>query len=141
MSVAIRRAGSEDVPAIARIVNDWIDRTDWMPRAVGAERIEGFIAEALPHREITLIGEPPEGYLSLDPATGMIGALYLDRPGHGLGRMLMDDAKARQDYLQLWTHEPNEAAHRFYRREGFEIVERKATGDDGLPELRMEWRR
>ena len=53
----------------------------------------------------------------------------------------MDRAKAGRDYLQLNTHEPNHAAQRFYRREGFEVVERLPMGDDGLPELRMEWRR
>lgn len=137
----IRLADAEDVPTVSRIVNDWIDRTDWMPRVVSADEITGLIAAALPDREIFLIGDPVEGYLSLDPATGMIGALYLDRPGRGLGKALLDRAKAGRDYLQLWTHEPNVAAHRFYHREGFEIVERNPAGDDGLPELRMEWRR
>lgn len=135
----IRRAGPEDVPAIARIVNDWIDRTEWMPRTYPRETIEGFVAEALPVREIFLIGEPPEGYLSLDPESGMIGALYLDRPGQGLGKALLDRAKSGRRYLQLWTHAPNAAAHRFYRREGFEAVERREAGGDGLPEIRMEW--
>ena len=143
MSLApeIRRAGAQDVSTVARIVNDWIDRTSWMPRVHPRETIEEFIAEAVPKREIYLIGDPAEGYLSLDPATGQIGALYLDRPGRGFGKALLDRAKAGRDYLQLWTHEPNSDAQRFYRREGFEVVERKAAGNDGLPELRMEWRR
>ncbi len=138
--VPIRRAEAADVPVISRIVNDWIDRTAWMPRVTEPEVIEGFIAEALPEREIFLIGEPVEGYLSLNPETGLIGALYLDRPGRGLGKALLDRAKSGRGYLQLWTHEPNVAAQRFYRREGFEVVERNGQGDDGLPELRMEWR-
>ena len=137
----IRLATEADVPSIARIVNSWVDRTDWMPRGEPAEVLEGFIASALPEREIFLIGEPVEGYMSLNPATGQIGALYLDRPGNGLGKALMDHAKSGRDYLQLWTHEPNTAAHRFYVREGFTVVERKAEGSDGLPELRMEWHR
>ena len=42
--------------------------------------------------------------------------------------------------MQLWTHEANVQAHRFYHREGFETVERKAEGrGEGVPELRMEW--
>ncbi len=138
-SPQIRRAGPDDVPTISRIVNDWIDRTDWMPRVHARETLEGFIAEALPDREIYLIGDPAEGYLSLDPATSHIGALYLDRPGRGLGKALLDRAKTGRAYLQLRTHEPNAAAQRFYRREGFEVAERIADGGDGLPELRMEW--
>ena len=139
-TAAIRLAQEADVPTIARIVNDWVDRTDWMPASEPAEVLEGLIAEALPYREIFLIGEPAEGYLSLNPETGHIGALYLDHPGHGFGKALIDRAKSGRDYLQLWTHEPNKAAHRFYAREGFSVVERKEMGDDGLPELRMEWR-
>ena len=137
----IRRAELTDATDCARIINDWIDRTDWMPRVVAAEEIAGMISAALPEREIWLVGDPTEGYLSLNPETGQIGALYLDAPGQGLGKALLDRAKVGREYLQLWTHEPNTAAHRFYAREGFEVVERKAEGADGLPELRMEWRR
>ncbi len=137
----IRRAVPEDAAACARVVNDWVDRTDWMPRVISRETIEGYVAKAMTEREIYVIGDPVEGYLSLDPVTANIGALYLDNPGRGYGKALMDRAKAGRDYLQLWTHEPNEAAHRFYFREGFELVGRKPKGEDDLPELRMEWRR
>lgn len=137
----IRMAGPDDVPAISRIVNDWIDGTEWMTRTASRSEIAGSIAEALPEREIFLIGDPVEGYLSLNPETAQIGALYVDRLGQGLGRALMERAKAGRSYLQLWTHEPNTEAHRFYRREGFEVVERNPKGGDGLPALRMEWRR
>ena len=137
----IRLALAEDAGTCARIVSDWIERTPWMPRALTQDKLEAMIDEALPHREIFLIGEPAVGYLSLNPETGQIGALYLDQPGQGLGKALMDRAKQGRDYLQLWTHAPNEAAQRFYAREGFHVVEKKPKGGDGLPELRMEWRR
>ncbi|NNE89261.1 MAG: GNAT family N-acetyltransferase [Silicimonas sp.] len=112
-----------------------------MPRGEAPEVLQSFIADALPEREIYLIGDPPEGYLSLNPETNHIGALYTDRPGHGLGKALLDCAKSGRDTLQLWTHEPNRAAQRFYAREGFSVVERNEKGGDGLPELRMEWHR
>ncbi|NNE81182.1 MAG: GNAT family N-acetyltransferase [Silicimonas sp.] len=137
----IRRAGPEDAAACARIVNDWVDRTDWMPRVISRETIEGYVSKAMMQREVYVIGDPVEGYLSLDPETATIGALYLENPGRGHGKALMDRAKADRDYLQLWTHEPNKAAHRFYFREGFELVGRKPKGEDNLPELRMEWHR
>ena len=137
----IRRATPDDAAVCARIVNDWIDRTDWMPRVISAEDIAGLISAAFPDREIWLIGDPVEGYLSLNPDNAQIGALYLDRPGQGLGKALLDRAKSGRDYLQLWTHEPNGSAQRFYHREGFEVVWRNQMGDDNLPELRMEWRR
>lgn len=137
----IRLAFCEDAATCARIVSDWIDRTPWLPGVHSANDLEAMIAEALPHRDIFLIGDPVEGYLSLNPETGQIGALYLDRPGQGFGKALLDRAKQGRDYLHLWTHAPNDAAHRFYAREGFAVVEENPKGDDGLPELRMEWHR
>lgn len=138
---APRRAEPADAAACAAIVNDWIDATPWMPRVHSRDDIARFVAEALPLREIWVTGEPVAGYLSLNGETGQVVALYTSRPGHGLGKALMDCAKAGRDALHLWTHEPNAAAHRFYRREGFVVADRNPLGDDGLPELRMEWRR
>ena len=112
-----------------------------MPKLHSVEELTEIIAEAMPARVIWLAGDPPEGYLSLNAETGQIGALYTSRPGAGLGKALLDRAKEGRDYLQLWTHAPNTAAHRFYRREGFDVVEENSEGADGLPELRMEWRR
>lgn len=139
--MVIRRATREDAETCARIVCDWIARTSWMPQSISKEKITEMIEAALPDREIFLIGDPVEGYMSINPESHMIGALYLDRPGHGLGAALLDRAKEGRDFLQLWTHEPNHAAHRFYEREGFTKVERNPKGGDGLPELRMEWHR
>ena len=137
----IRRAGPGDGAICARIVCDWIDRTPWIAPRLTREQIAGIVEGAMAAREIWLIGGPAEGYVSVNPATGQIGALYCDRTGAGLGRALLDRAKEGREYLQLWTHAPNVDAHRFYAREGFAAVEEKAMGDDGLPEIRMEWRR
>ena len=135
----VRLAIPEDAAASARILNDWIDATDWMPRAHDREIIAKMIADGLPLRAFYVAGEPISGYLSLQAETSFIRALYTARPGEGIGKALIDRAKAGRDYLQLWTHEPNGAAQRFYVREGFNVAERNPSGDDGLPELRMEW--
>lgn len=141
VSIPLRRATPEDAAICARIISDWIERTIWMPRTLSQSEIAEIIKDALPMREITLIGAPPMGYLSLNPDTGMIGAIYLDKRGQGLGRMLLEHAKHGRDFLQLWTHEPNLGAQRFYEREGFQQVERNPEGNDGVAELRMEWHR
>ena len=137
----LRRATPEDAETCARIVHGWVTSTDWMPERFSVSDLTAMIAEAIPEREVWIAGEPAEGYLSLNPETAQVVALYTSRPGAGLGKTLMDQAKTGRDYLQLWTHAPNSAAHRFYRREGFVDVERNERGDDGLAELRMEWRR
>ncbi|MFC4731788.1 GNAT family N-acetyltransferase [Salipiger abyssi] len=146
MSMAVltpRRAGPEDVPGIAAVLNRWIDETPWYPRAHAPEVLEGFIGEALPDREIWVLGDPIEGYLSLDPETGCVGALYCARTGAGCGKALMDEAKRGRDFLWLHTNAPNLRAQKFYRREGFRQVGGEIAPEppETVPELRMEWHR
>ncbi|OWU83415.1 GNAT family acetyltransferase [Oceanicola sp. 22II-s10i] len=139
---AVRRAGPVDVPAMAAIANAWVDETDWMPRDMPPEGITRFIRDALPEREIWVAGEPVCGYLSLDPVTLRIGALYVRERGRGVGKTLMDRVKDGRDMLWLHTHVPNLDAQRFYRREGFAEVSRHAAEPpETVPEIRMEWRR
>ena len=87
-----------------------------------------------------VVGSPVIGYLSLDPETSLIAGLYVSTPGQGAGKSLIDHVKADRDFLQLWTHAQNEAAHRFYEREEFVRSGETRDGDDGLVELHMEWR-
>lgn len=139
---APRAAEVSDAAACAAIVCRWLGQTAWMPGG-GPDLAEltTMIAKGIPMREFWVIGEPVTGYLSLDPAKNMIAGLYTAQPGSGAGKALVDAAKAGRGYVQLWTHEANENAHRFYHREGFKTVERSAQGNgDGIPELRMEWR-
>jgi len=91
-------------------------------------------------REFWVIGDPVAGYLSFDREKDLIAGLYTAHPGSGAGKALVDAAKAGRRFVQLWTHEANTRAHRFYHREGFKTVARNPKGDDGIPELRMEWR-
>ncbi len=137
----VRLATEDDVPACAAVVNGWIDATEWLPRDFPPEEIERQIREALPDREIWVAGDPVAGYLSFDPSTSRIGGLYVSRPGEGLGKALMDRVKEGRDYIQLWTHRPNRQAQRFYAREGFTATGIEDEGSDGVPEVRMEWRR
>ncbi|CUH54402.1 GNAT family N-acetyltransferase [Shimia marina] len=138
----IRRAQVADAPAMARIVSDWEAATDWMPSIYGPEEIADMIREAMPEREMWVAGNPIEGYLSFDPKVNRVGGLYCRKTGAGLGKALMEKAKEGRDFIWLHTHEANEAAQRFYKREGFEEVSRH-DGDihKGLREVRMEWRR
>ncbi|MEM6275751.1 MAG: GNAT family N-acetyltransferase [Pseudomonadota bacterium] len=139
----VRRATVKDAMACANIIHDWLSGIEWITTdQPSASTLRDVIAQAIPDREFWVIGAPVAGYLSFNPDEHLIGGLYTAHPGSGAGKALVDRVKEDHDYIQLWTHEPNTAAHRFYHREGFEIVERKAEGrGDGVPELRMEWRR
>ena len=139
----LRLAHEADATACAGIVRGWLESVPWMEEAQPSkEELTEMIAKGIPQREFWVIGEPIAGYLSFNVEESLIGGLYTASPGSGAGKQLLDRVRTGRDYVQLWTHEPNTAAHRFYHREGFETVERKAEGrGDGVPELRMEWRR
>jgi putative acetyltransferase len=68
-----------------------------------------------------------------------VGGIFVD-PDHqrtGIGRALMDDARAKRDSLELGVLEANAPARRFYEKYGFEVVERRVEPVTGEPELRL----
>ena len=76
--------------------------------------------------------------LELKPIHG----LYVAEQGLGLGKALVKKVKGGRDFLQLYSHIPNEVAQRFYHLERFETVEKLPEGcGDVVGELRMEWHR
>ncbi|SDZ23124.1 putative acetyltransferase [Jannaschia faecimaris] len=137
----LRRATAEDAPVCARIVDDWFAATDWMPASPGYDRLEAILRDGFPQREAWVAGDPVQGYLSMKTEDDHIVGLYAAAPGNGVGRVLLTHVKQRRDRLQLRSHTANAAAHRFYAREGFRVVARDLPGDDGIPEILMEWRR
>ena len=139
MTFEIRRACSNDAAACAAIVNDWIDAMDWLPRQHSPQALEEMIRAGIPAREFWVAGDPIQGYLSFNKEVSQIMGLYTARPGHGVGKALMDQVKEGRDWLQLWSHAANTKAHAFYRREGFVEVGGKERGVDCIPETGMEW--
>ena len=135
----LRRATIHDALACASIVDEWVEKTAKMPRLYDRDQLFSMIRSAIPTREVWVIGEPIEGYISYNPDLLQISALYVKFTGEGLGKILLDQVKHQRKYLQLWSHEFNTPAHKFYKREGFEATNRKDHGSDGIPELKFEW--
>ncbi|MEO1138744.1 MAG: GNAT family N-acetyltransferase [Pseudomonadota bacterium] len=83
----------------------------------------------------------PAGFILRDDT--IVHALYIHprAQGHGLGRVLLQDAKRRTDRLDLWVAQANKAARRFYLRHGF--AEKTRTGgennDPTQPDILMVW--
>ncbi len=141
MTIEIRRATRADIPAMARIVVAWEAATEWMPDGTIESDVIGMIDEVFDHRQIYVANDPVAAYMSIDADAHKIGALYCDRQRQGIGKALVDTAKAGRDFLWLQTHQPNIAAHRFYLREGFDIAGEIAPEAEGEPaQYRMEWR-
>ena len=63
--------------------------------------------------------------------------------GQGVGRALLDEVKATEPEIDLWTFQANRPALAFYGRLGFVEAERTdgSGTDEGLPDVRLIWRR
>lgn len=138
----IRDATPEDLPVLARILGDWVAATEWMPKLHTPEEDLWFLREL--HRLSTLrvVGPPVVGFLSRQGED--VDALYLTpsarRQGHG--RALMAEAMAAEPVLRLWVFEANLEARALYAGLGFvEIGRTSGDNAEGLPDLRLEWRR
>mgnify|MGYP000350113738 CR=1 FL=1 len=147
----VRRAELRDVAGMAAIVNGWIDDTEWMQRDLPSEEIENSLSKGLELREIWVAGDPVQGYLSLEVEKAHIWGFYCAETGAGIGKKLLDQAKAGRDFLSLNTPVSTQLAQEFYLREGFKpvgeldegkpstLVSLEGREATGIRELRMEW--
>ena len=134
-----RKGSIDDAAGCAAILNKWIETTTWIPRLYSENQLLEMIEEAIPFRELWLIGNPASAYVSFDNDLSQVVALYSDKPGKGYGKVLLDKVKEGREYIQLWSHSANVPAQRFYHREGFKEAAYKENGDDGIPEIQFEW--
>lgn len=148
----IRRAQPTDAGAVAAILSQFIDTTDWMPRLYSRAEELSF-AGTMVDRGWVIVAEPADqgsgiaGFMALD--AGFIHALYVAQEcrGQGVGQRLLDAAKADAARLELNTFQANAGAQRFYARAGFREVGRGdgrgqgSVNDEGLPDIRLIWER
>ena len=134
-----RRGSIDDASRCAVILNKWVGTTTWMPRLYSENELLKMIEEAIPFRELWVIGNPASAYVSFNKDLLQVVALYSDKPGKGYGKILLDKVKEGREYFQLWSHSANVSAQRFYHREGFKEAAYKENGDDGIPEIQFEW--
>ena len=134
-----RRGSIDDASRCAVILNKWVGKTTWMPRLYSENEILKMIEEAIPFRELWVIGNPASAYVSFNKGLSQVVALYSNKPGKGYGKILLDKVKEGREYIQLWSHSANVSAQRFYHREGFKAAAYKEKGDDGIPEIQFEW--
>lgn len=148
----IRPAQPTDAGAVAAILSQFIDTTDWMPRLYTRAEELSF-AGVMVDRGWVLVAEPEgqgagiAGFMALD--AGFIHALYVAQAqrGHGVGQRLLDHGKAGSNRLELNTFQANAGAQRFYARAGFREAGRGdgrgqgSVNDEGLPDIRLIWER
>ena len=101
------------------------------------EMITGIVREQyLPNAEFWVAtdeADRPLGFIGMSGAN--VDSLFIDPEyqGRGIGRALMDHARALTPALSVDVNEQNAAAVAFYRRLGFRQVGRSPLDDSGLP--------
>ena len=75
----LRRATIDDASACALTVDNWIEETIEMPRLFDKNQPTEMIENAVPLREVWIIGQPINGYVSYNPGYSQIFALYVNK--------------------------------------------------------------
>jgi len=133
-----------DAAPLAQILGDWVRGIGWIP--VLHDRIAdlGFVTRMITTHHILVARDPaPVGFIAVKQ--GDIAGFYIavEHRSKGIGKALLDAAKANEPRLALWTFQANTRAIAFYIREGFVELERTdgSGNEENLPDVRMIWRR
>jgi GNAT superfamily N-acetyltransferase len=144
--VRIRRAIAGDAAEVADVWLRSFGSAYAFPPAHPDDDVRGWIRDLLIPGGTAWVAEGGGRVLALlAVSAGWVDQLYVDPEAHGrgIGRALLDHAKALQpDGLQLWTFQANERARRFYVRNGFVEVELTdgSTTEERQADVRLEWR-
>lgn len=138
-------ADLSDVSVLARIIGDWVRETDWMPVLHSRDADEGFVRGLMRTHVVRVARRGADRLGFLARQGGKVQALHVAQAarGMGIGRALLDEVKAGEPEISLWTFQANTRAIAFYRREGFAEADRTdgQGNDEHLPDVRMIWRR
>jgi len=140
----IESAKPSDAATCSAILHEWIYETPWFPNAAPESASEQAMRTRIEtgHVYVARSGTAIQGFVAF--TEGYLDSLYLtpEARGKGLGKRLLSFAKAQNPAgLALWVLAQNEAARRFYAREGFSETAHGDGSDneEGLPDIRMEW--
>lgn len=137
------RAHIGHAPHLLAILWAFTRTTPWLPQVRSRLTDIQMMARVIRQGWVQVVPDSkgPAGFIARDGNT--IHALYVHprARGQGLGRVLLNDAKARAPRLDLWVLQANEPARAFYANNGFAEASRTngAGNDENLPDIRMVW--
>ena len=122
----IRRAATEDAPAIAALFRRSFGELTFLPTLHTPDEDQVFFGAVVQEQEVWVWDEDGRllGFAALGDA--MLHHLYVEpaEQMRSIGAALLAHAKLRRDHgFRLWTFQRNTNARRFYERRGFEILE------------------
>lgn len=139
----LERAHVGHVPSLLSILWAFTRRTAWLPR-VRSPLTDVRMTYLIVRRgwvRVAFDGARPVGFIAREGSR--IHALYVHPKarGSGVGRALLQEAKAQARQLDLYVLQQNRGAWAFYAREGFAEAGRGIGlgNDENLPDIRMIW--
>ena len=140
----IRRAVSDDAPAIAALFRRSFGTLSFLPSLHTKEEDLVFFGAAVEEQEVWVWDEDGRilGFAALGDT--MLNHLYVDasEQARGIGAALLAHAKVRRDQgFRLWTFQQNANARRFYENRGFHAVEMTdgSRNEEHEPDVLYEW--
>lgn len=143
VNVQIHAAQPTDAGSVGEILYQFQQNTPWMPKLYAEVEVIAFCGVMIDRGwvRVAKCAGQIQGFIARDGAE--ICSLYLapGACGLGIGRALVDQAKAAQIHLWLRAFVANEGARRFYQREGFVEISQGdgSNNEEGLPDIRFEW--
>lgn len=140
----IRKAEPSDLDAVLCI---WLDANLDAHAFLPAEYWQGcrqLVRDMLPQAELYVHQDPAgriDGFLGLQG--DYLAGLFVRREARcrGVGKALLDSAKARRPALTLNVYQKNGKAIAFYKREGFAVQAAGVEENTGEPDYTMTWKR
>ena len=140
----IRRAGPEDVAAIAPVFERSFATLDFLPTLHTSEENHAFLGRVLAEQDVW-VAERDERILGFLALEGDLGTLfYVDPDEHdrGVGSALFAEAqRARPDGFRFWVFQQNEKARRFYEKRGCSVLELTdgSGNEERTPDALYQW--
>lgn len=138
-----RKGRPSDAMACAKIIRDWGEETSWMTKLDELLPMTEFWREVF-ETDLVWVAEKSGCVVGFCVRSDdNIGALYITHGARssGVGKKLLDLAKADRDWITVWAYELNDRARRFYRREGLVEISRETVNyDDGVSLVDIEHR-
>ncbi|MGB5560372.1 MAG: GNAT family N-acetyltransferase [Paracoccaceae bacterium] len=142
-----RRAAPDEADTVAAIARE--SRTHFLPYLPKPHSFEGdrkfYRTRVFAECEVWVAEDNQKivGFCAFKE--GWVDHLYLlpTHVGNSLGEILLNKAKERHPFLQLWVFQQNSRAISFYERNGFQKVKETdgASNQEKTPDVLYEWYR
>lgn len=136
----IRKYNAED---LAELLDVWYDASQiahpFLTRDFLGQERRNVIQKYLPIAETWVFEEEGQvvGFIAL--IGNEVGGIFVTprRHGQGIGRALMDHARASRSHLDVEVFEANEIGRAFYHAYGFKVIRPVVHEETGEPVLRL----